>query len=218
MIQLTQRAIDLILEFEGFDDGGWPGGASGVTIGHGYDLGYHSAEQFSRDWRQRLTPEDFRKLRACLGYRGQAAQKLAKTIKGTLHSLDRADADDVLRLTSLPNAARLVEMVFPGVGTLPPDAQGALVSLVFNRGGRLKDADPAAEERREMRSIAKLVELYTLAAAKSDRVLCASYLRGIADQIRSMKRLWAGKSLDGLLRRRDAEADLVESTSTTLKI
>jgi GH24 family phage-related lysozyme (muramidase) len=36
-------------------------------------------------------------------------------------------------------------------------------------------------------------------------------LQEIADQIRSMKRLWEGKNLGGLLKRRDAEADLVES-------
>jgi GH24 family phage-related lysozyme (muramidase) len=39
-------------------------------------------------------------------------------------------------------------------------------------------------------------------------------LQEIADQIRAMKRLWEGKGLDGLLKRRDAEADLVESTIT----
>ena len=36
-------------------------------------------------------------------------------------------------------------------------------------------------------------------------------LQEIADQLRSMKRLWEGKGMGGLLKRRDAEADLVES-------
>jgi GH24 family phage-related lysozyme (muramidase) len=36
-------------------------------------------------------------------------------------------------------------------------------------------------------------------------------LQEIANQIRAMKRLWVGKGMDGLLTRRDAEADLVES-------
>ena len=36
-------------------------------------------------------------------------------------------------------------------------------------------------------------------------------LQEIANQIRAMKCLWEGKGLDGLLKRRDAEADLVES-------
>jgi GH24 family phage-related lysozyme (muramidase) len=33
----------------------------------------------------------------------------------------------------------------------------------------------------------------------------------IAQEIRNMKRIWKGKGLDGLLRRRDKEASLVDS-------
>jgi GH24 family phage-related lysozyme (muramidase) len=40
-------------------------------------------------------------------------------------------------------------------------------------------------------------------------------LAGIAAQIRSMKRLWEGKGLDGLLRRRDDEAALVAGARRT---
>ncbi len=53
------------------------------------------------------------------------------------------------------------------------------------------------DRRREMRAIRDAV-------AKGD-------LQEIAKQLRTMKRLWIGKKLDGLLKRRDAEADLVES-------
>ena len=35
--------------------------------------------------------------------------------------------------------------------------------------------------------------------------------KGIAKEIRSMKRLWEGKGLDGLLKRREREAKMVES-------
>jgi GH24 family phage-related lysozyme (muramidase) len=44
-----------------------------------------------------------------------------------------------------------------------------------------------------------------------DEVNKNEILQQIADEIRSMKRLWEGKGLAGLLRRRDAEAALVES-------
>jgi GH24 family phage-related lysozyme (muramidase) len=53
------------------------------------------------------------------------------------------------------------------------------------------------DSRREMRAVRDAV-------ANGD-------LQEIANQLRSMKRIWEGKGLDGLLRRRDAEADLVES-------
>ena len=35
--------------------------------------------------------------------------------------------------------------------------------------------------------------------------------KGIAKEIRSMKRLWQGKNMEGLLKRREAEAKMVES-------
>ena len=35
--------------------------------------------------------------------------------------------------------------------------------------------------------------------------------KGIANEIRKMKRLWEGKGMDGLLKRREAEAKLVEN-------
>lgn len=35
-------------------------------------------------------------------------------------------------------------------------------------------------------------------------------LHAIADQLRRMKRLWVGKGVDGLLTRREAEAQLME--------
>jgi GH24 family phage-related lysozyme (muramidase) len=86
---------------------------------------------------------------------------------------------------------------FPGVDKLPLDVQGALVSLVFNRGMSMVDTKPG--DRAEMRTIRDAV-------ARQD-------LRAIADQLRQMKRLWENKNLDGLLLRREAEARLVEMSA-----
>jgi GH24 family phage-related lysozyme (muramidase) len=55
----------------------------------------------------------------------------------------------------------------------------------------------AGDKRKEMRAIRELVK-------KKD-------YRGIAKELRAMKRIWEGKGANGLLRRRDAEAALVES-------
>lgn len=73
----------------------------------------------------------------------------------------------------------------------PPNAQAALVSLVFNRGSSL-----ASASRVEMRHLRDLV-------SRRD-------YREIAAQITAMKRLWESKGPDGLLKRREAEARLVE--------
>ena len=61
----------------------------------------------------------------------------------------------------------------------------------------MTDRNPSLQDRREMRAIRDAV-------ARGD-------LKEIAAQLRSMKRLWEGKGMGGLLKRRDAEADLVES-------
>jgi GH24 family phage-related lysozyme (muramidase) len=108
-----------------------------------------------------------------------------------------SDAERVFLDRSVPTYAKQTATAFPGLEKLPPDAQGALISLVYNRGPRLADRDPKVEDRREMRAIRDAV-------ANGD-------LQTIADQLRAMKRLWEGKQQGGLLKRRDAEADLVAS-------
>src|ERR1043165_7773563 len=52
MEPLREKAPNLIFEFEGIDQpSDWPGGASGITIGIGYDLGYESSGDFANDWQ-----------------------------------------------------------------------------------------------------------------------------------------------------------------------
>jgi GH24 family phage-related lysozyme (muramidase) len=86
---------------------------------------------------------------------------------------------------------------FPGVEHFPGKVQGALMSLVFNRGTSVK-----GERRTEMKTIQDLVK-----PGRPD----AQTLRQIAGALREMKRLWVNKGLDGLIARREAEARLVES-------
>ena len=72
------------------------------------------------------------------------------------------------------------------------DAQSMLLSLVFNRGSSL-----SGSRRREMKAIQPLV-------IEKD-------LRGIAEQIKLVKRLWDRSILPGLHIRRDAEAEMIEN-------
>jgi len=65
-----------------------------------------------------------------------------------------------------------------------------LLSLVYNRGSSFNGS-----RRKEMAAIKPLVMQQDYAA--------------IAEQIQNMKRLWQGKGLAGLLKRRDDEAELV---------
>jgi hypothetical protein len=172
----------------------WPRGASGVTIGVGYDLGYCTQSQFDADWGTRLARADLARLRGCIGAKGQAAAALLPGVRSI--TVPWAAAQAVFFLRSVPRYYRLALGAFPGMDRLHGDAQGALVSLVFNRGARMTDSRSRPGDRREMRAIRDLVP-------RGD-------LRGIAEQIRSMKRLVNRSLHPGLLRRRDDEAALVE--------
>ena len=191
MEPLTENAKNLIWQYEGIDQPcDWPGGDSGITIGLGYDLGYEAAGDFENDWKPCLSDGDFTTLSQVLGLKGADAKAKASGLKAV--KIKNSDAERVFLERSVPKYQKLTQQAFPGVDDLPADAQGALFSLVYNRGTSMN-----GDSRAEMRAIRDLVP-------KGD-------LQGIADQIRAMKRLWEGKGLDGLLKRRDAEADLVES-------
>ena len=179
------------MDFEGLNQPArWPEGNSGITLGFGYDLGYATVDQFESDWGPYLTSAQLNRLRDAVGKRGIAARNRAAQFEDI--RIRRKDAETVFLGRNIPLYSLKTEMAFPGVTKLPPDAQGALVSLVFNRGASME-----GDRRREMRAI-------QAAVANGD-------LQEIADQLRSMKRLWVNQGLKGLLVRRDKEADLVES-------
>lgn len=173
----------------------WPGADSGVTIGVGYDLGYTSASQIERDWRGRLPDAEVGALLRVQGKTGSGAKAALPSVAHVAVPLDAAR--EVFYTSTLPRFAASARGAYPGCERLPADAQGALLSLVFNRGASMADTD----RRREMRAIRDLVT--------------AGDLDGIAGQIRAMKRLWDGALLGGLHRRRDAEADLCAGASRT---
>lgn len=166
----------------------WPGAASGVTIGVGYDLGYNSAAVIRQDW---AASDDVDQLATAAGITGSRARAILSAYRAI--SIQWDDADAVFQGVILARFYALTARVYPGLRELRPNAQAALLSLVFNRGSSL-----VGSNRREMRSIQPLV-------TKKDYA-------GIASQIRGMERIWRGTSVgSGLIRRREAEAKLVET-------
>ena len=196
-LTLSQSGIQLIIDHEIGSESYyrqrlshpvWPGGESGVTIGIGYDLGYCSQAQFVQDWGSLLRATDIAKLKRVCGRKGKRAKRLVANLRTVTIALETAK--QVFINTSLPTYANKTLRAFPGVEQLKPDAQAALVSLVYNRGTSI-----SGNSRREMATIKTLVPQKRYDA--------------IAQQIKNMKRLWAGRGLDGLLRRRDDEARMV---------
>lgn len=201
---IPQEAIDLILESEGLDQPvRWPGGGSGITLGIGCDIG---ADPASLDfWSGVLTDDQIQRLSAAKGITGRAAAQIASRFADI--KVTEAQARDVFLRQSLPREETATANAFPGSKNLPGPAFGALVSLVYNRGTSL-DGD----RRREMKAIHDaIIASQQNAEGENPQVRQNNLLRFISGQFRSMKRLWQGQGLDGLLTRRDAEADLVAS-------
>lgn len=202
-MEVPREAVDLILRFEGLSQpSDWPGGLSGITLGHGYDLGHCSFNDFESDWGDYISEDQIARFRRAIGKTGSAARWMAEEFEGI--AVSRHAARAVFEESSLPKTVFQCERAFPGIDVLPPLAQGALLSLVYNRG-----ASMVGERRREMKAIRDIVR-----DAAIRRECRPSDLQAIANEIRHMKRLWTGKGLDGLLRRREAEAKMVEACIT----
>ena len=162
--------------------------ASGVTIGIGYDLGQQSAAQIRSDWLGRLDTSTVGLLAAAAGKKGNDAIAALRSLQGVEISFE--DADHVFRTVSIHEYCRRTHGVYPNVVKLHPHSQGALLSLVYNRGASMSAARSSRREMREIRTL-----------------MTAERYAEIPAQIRSMKRLWSAR---GLLKRRDDEAAMFE--------
>ena len=204
---LSKKSLNFILEFE--VGGGenyynkflknpvWPGEQSGVTIGVGYDLGYVNKSEFSEDWKD-LPKEIFDRLYKVVGIKGYKAKNLTRGLRDIVIPWELSL--QVFNNKTVKKFWNLTKDTFPNFDNLPEDAKGGLVSLVFNRGNALE-----GDRRREMKLIRDGMRITNTFDQKA--------LTFIANQIRSMKRIWAGGSIEkGMNRRRDAEAELIEQS------
>ena len=206
-IAISQRAIDLIVSCEvssrayfekHYRSPEWPGGASGVTIAIGYDLGYATLAKERADWFEHCDEDELRVMDRCLGVRGEAARGLLPSVKSKIDiSWDAATA--VFLGRDVPQWTAAVIKAIPGAERLSPDCLGALVSIAYNRGASF---GAAGDRYAEMRAIKAHVVSGNLAAVPGD--------------IRAMKRLWP--TVKGLRDRRDAEAKLFEDGLKTPSI
>ena len=198
---ISKKATDLIIQHE---VGGrayydkklqapiWAGGESGVTIGMGYDLGYNTEKQFMLDWSGVINLNYINALRPTIGIKGPQAKAM---LKGEILNvrIPYNTAYEVFVKSSLPRYYAMTKKIYPNMDLLNEDTQGALVSMVYNRGNKLE-----GDSRLEMRAIVDLI-------VKQD-------YEGIAEQIERSKRLWENRGLDGLVVRRESEADLVRDS------
>lgn len=197
----STKALNLLLQYE--VGGGqkyyekflskftWPKGASGPTIAIGVDCGYYTHAELAQIFSF-LSGEQIELIQGASGKTGSAGKEYTIKLREAGITVSWNQALHIFETLTWPKFSKLAEKAFPGLDELHEDAYGAIVSLVFNRGTAMR-----GDSRREMRVIKMLVP---------DK----QYAK-IAAQLRSMKRIWVGKGLDGLLERRDAEASLVAS-------
>jgi GH24 family phage-related lysozyme (muramidase) len=193
---IPREAIEFIIDEEGMDQP-WkfPGGDFGVSLGHGYDLGAGTESKVDMvdDWKQWLNGAELDRLSLAIGKTGPTAKELCPQFRDINITIDAAD--EVFFRVTVPKYHKQMLGALPNADKLPGSAQGALLSLIFNRGTSMK-----GDRREEMRDIK------TLLAGEPPYDL-----KKIAAEIRNMKRLSQGKGLDGLIARREREARMVES-------
>jgi hypothetical protein len=167
----------------------WPGGQSGPTIGIGYDMGYVTQRQFVSDWNDLLDSTTIKLLLSGVGLKGSAAQVwVRKNASKIVVPWDAAY--EVFEKKNVPQYWAYVAKL-PNFGKLPRDAQGMLLSLVFNRGASFS---VAGSRYTEMRAIKQHMadEQFNL----------------IPRELRSMARLWP--ATNGVHKRRYKEAAIFE--------
>lgn len=204
-LDISQEAIDLIIYYE---VGGksyyekylskptvpaWQTTVSGVTVMFGNDLGHMTKDQIKTAFKDVASDKEIALLQSASGYKGRGAyyNALPKVKHQINFSWD--DAMSVFKSYTLPTFSKQTSSAFNiSKNRLHAHSNGALVSLVFNRGGSMVNKD----SRKEMRWIR-----YNISINREDRV---------PSDIRSMKRLWSYTKLKGLHLRRDAEAKLFQ--------
>ena len=171
----------------------WPGGASGPTIGIGIDCAYYSKDELEKMFDY-LDDHDLELVLNASGKTGESGRTYARKLREAGIKMSWDKAIDIFEEKTWAKFSRLAEKIYPDLKYLCDDAYGAVVSIVFNRGASLSGAS-----RVEMKNLINLIS--------------SKNYKGIAAEIRKMKRLWVGKGMDGLIRRREDEALLVESCS-----
>ena len=175
----------------------FPGEASGITIGVGYDLRMNTEEDFLATWGNVLPEGVLAELTRDVGKRGTKTR--ARELRQLGITVPFKAAWPVFVEKTMPRYYADTKAIYPSLSRLDGLCRSVLVSLVFNRGNDLK-----GKRRREMREIQAILKEADREGLDEEQI--TSILARVEDQIVSMKRLWDPGS--GLIKRRQAEANL----------
>jgi len=169
----------------------WPEGASGPTVGIGYDCGYVTAQQIQEDWAPYISAQMVKALQVAAGLKGETAHRFVQQA-GRSVTIPWAQAMAQFTGREMPKWEARVRAALPNTNLLSGDSFGALVSLGYNRGtGGFHDPSPRYAEMRHITA--------HMAAKEFDK---------IPGEFMAMRRLW--KPGSGVYKRRKHEADLFQ--------
>jgi len=174
----------------------WPGGASGVTWGLGYDGGHQPVHVIREDWAQH--PDNVR-LSASSGVTGQAARGLVPYYRGVV--VHWALATEVFDASSAPRYMRLARQAYGrGFDRAPIGVRCALTVETYNRGPAM--TGDRRLERRAIRDVCLTSEPVDAAC--------------VARQLEASCRVWANDKQNGtgLCNRRRDEARVAREITT----
>ena len=195
-VQSSQRSILLIVTEEDGDQAyylkceahfSWPGGASGPTVGVGYDCGYSTADQIEQDWTGFIDSARIAILKTAAGKTGGAGHEFVAA-HGRSITISWTESLAQFNAHELPKWETITRNALPNTDKLSGDSFGALVSLTDNRGASYSSPGDRYLEMRNIKA--------HMAALRFDL---------IPGEFLSMRRLWPPASSD-LYKRRTHEA------------
>ena len=160
VVKVSKESVNLILTYESYQKFPYvPSDASGITIGYGYDLSQQTEANIRNDLNDIYSRDDIDKFINVSGraYTGDTARTALDDVDNI--SISKDDAYILATRTNKRYAQYVVD-IYPEAISLHPHCQGALLSLIFNRGNKLTDArNSTRREREEMRNIQSDLQL-----------------------------------------------------------
>lgn len=207
MLTISDKAIEFIIKEENSDEAyytklctgfEWPGGASGPTVGIGYDCGYCRVQEIKDDWDELIPDEMINVLVLASGITGERAHGFVQHYRHHVNIPWNVAVQQFVQ-REVPKWVTRVTNVLPNCDKLSPDSLGALVSLAYNRGPSFR---AVGDRCVEMRGIYDC-----MVSQKFDRIP-ALFI--------SMRRLWPQGG--DLWRRRMHEADLFKAGLSNVSV
>lgn len=196
-MQSSKAAFDLIVAEEDSDAAyytrhyqhfDWPQGASGPTIGIGYDCGYVTVAEARADWAGIVSDDVIAHIVAACGMRGEAAHAFVQS-RGSSVTVTWDQAIAEFQTREMPKWEARVSRTLPNSDFLNGDCFGAIVSIAYNRGASFDLPGPRYAEMRAIKAH-----------------MAAKEFAKIPAEILAMRRLWPAGG--DLWKRRGHEAAL----------